>query len=358
MRVTSIIREDAQLIVAEMGEALQVLADTTLLITGGGGFLCSYFLDVAATLNDSGMRPPLRVIALDNFRSGLTERIEHLSGRSDIQLVRRDVSAPFQIDEPVDWIIHGASIASPTFYRRFPMETIDVNVNGTRHILDLARRGIKSMLYLSSSEIYGDPDPTAIPIPEDYRGNVSCTGPRACYDESKRLGETLCTTYYRLYATPCKIVRPFNVYGSGQRLDDGRIIPDLMSAALKREPLVLFSDGRATRAFCYIRDVIRGMLFVLLSDANGEAFNIGNDSEEVSIAALAERMRKIVGPPYLPIEYHVSKDPHYLDDNPQRRCPDLSKLRTLTPWRTEVGLTEGLARTLRSYHELAIQEII
>lgn len=354
-RVTSVVQEDVWYIVTEMGETLKRLSGTTLLVTGAGGFLCSYFLDLVASLNDTGMRPRCRVIALDNFKSGLLERIDHLQGRSDIHLVRHDVRDAFEPDEPVHWIIHGASIASPTFYRRFPLETIDVNVNGTRHMLELARYGVQSMLFLSTSEIYGDPDPAFIPTPERYRGNVSCTGPRACYDESKRLAETLCITYHRLYSTPVKIGRPFNIYGPGQRLDDGRVIPDLMSAALRRQPLVLYSDGRATRSFCYVRDAVRGMLYVLLSEANGEAFNIGNDTEETSITTLAELMSEVAAPPRLPIEYRVSRDPHYLTDNPQRRCPDLTKLRSLAPWRPEVSLTEGLARTLRSYRELTGQ---
>ena len=194
--------------------------------------------------------------------------------------------------------------------------------------------------------------PDEIPTTEDYRGNVSCTGPRACYDESKRLGETLCMTYFRLHATPVKIMRPFNVYGPGQRLDDLRIIPDLMSAALAGRPIVLLSDGRATRSFCYVRDAAVAMLLALVSDANGEIFNVGNDAE-ISIGRLAEVMADVAAPPRLPVEYRVSPERDYLTDNPQRRCPDLTRLRTRLEWRPEVGLAEGLARTLRSYREVA-----
>lgn len=344
--------EDAQAIVGEMAELLKELSGGTLLVTGASGFLCSYLLDVVAALNDAALGPPCKLIALDNFKSGLSDRIAHLRTRPDVRFVLHDVGQAFEPEEPVDWIVHGASIASPSLYRQFPLETIDVNVNGTRHMLEIARRGARSMLYLSTSEIYGDPGPGFIPTREDFRGNVSCTGPRACYDESKRLGETLCTTYFRLYRTPVKIVRPFNVYGPGQRLDDGRIIPDMMTDALRRRPLVLYSDGRATRSFCYVRDAVRGMLSVLLSHADGEAFNLGNDAEEISVAGLAERISEVAAPPRLPVEYRRSLDPHYLTDNPERRCPDISKLRSLGNWRPEVGLTEGLSRTLRSYREL------
>jgi dTDP-glucose 4,6-dehydratase/UDP-glucuronate decarboxylase len=347
----SIVTEDVDFILTEMAEVLKQVSGTTLLVTGAGGFLCSYFLEVVAAFNRSGTGAPCRVIALDNFRTGLPERLSHLSAEPNLRFVRHDVSQPFQSDEPVDWIIHGASIASPSFYRRFPLETIDVNVNGTRHLLESARHGARSMLYLSTSEVYGDPDPAMVPTPETYHGNVSCTGPRACYDESKRLAETLCAAYHRLFSVPIKVVRPFNVYGPGQRLDDGRIIPDLMSAALNRKPIVLYSDGRATRTFCYVRDAIRAMWRVLLSDADGEIFNIGNDAEELSIGALAQRMGEVAGPPWLEIEQRVSQDPHYVTDNPQRRCPDLRKLRTRFGWQPQVSLTEGLKRTLQSYRE-------
>jgi dTDP-glucose 4,6-dehydratase/UDP-glucuronate decarboxylase len=167
-----------------------------------------------------------------------------------------------------------------------------------------------------------------VPTRESYHGNVSSLGARACYDESKRLGETLCTTYFRLHATPVKTVRPFNVYGPGQRLDDKRILPDLMSAALAGGPLVLLSDGRATRSFCYASDAARAMLLVLLSEADGEAFNVGND-REISIAELAELVADAAAPPRPAVEHRASADRDYLTDNPQRRCPDLTKLRVL-----------------------------
>jgi len=352
-KASSVVLEDARHIVRDLGQALTPLAGSTLLVTGASGFLCSYFLDVVVAANDAGLTPRCSVIGLDNFQSSLPERLDHLRGRDDVELVQHDMREPYRPRRAVEYIVHGASIASPTFYRRFPFETIDVNVNGTRHLLELARTGrARSLLAISTSEIYGDPDPAHIPTAEDYRGNVSCTGPRACYDESKRLGETLCWNYFTSYATPVKVVRPFNVYGPGQRLDDARIIPDLMSAALDRRPLVLYSDGRATRSLCYVRDAIAGMLHVLLSDANGEAFNVGNDAEELSMVEVAERIRDVAGPPPLAITFKASTDPNYLVDSPQRRRPSLQKLRALAPWKPSVGLTEGLERTLRSYREL------
>lgn len=350
--VTSVIREDAQLVAQRFGEQLRPLAGSTVLLTGASGFLGSYLLDVLAGLNRHAGWAPCRIIAVDNLQVGLPDRVRHLADEPGVEFRTHDVTTPLTLKSPVDWIVHAASIASPAFYRRFPLETIDVNVNATWRMLELARAGARGMVSLSTSEIYGDPVTDAIPTSEEYRGNVSCTGPRACYDESKRLGETLCMTYFRLHATPVKVMRPFNVYGPGQRLDDLRIIPDLMSAALAKRPIVLWSDGRATRSFCYARDAATAILLVLVSDANGEVFNVGND-EEISIAALAELMADIAAPPRLAVEYRVSADRDYLTDNPQRRCPDVSKLRTRLGWRPEVGLAEGLARTLSSYREAA-----
>jgi dTDP-glucose 4,6-dehydratase/UDP-glucuronate decarboxylase len=347
-----VIRADIQAISEELGQVLAPLAGATLLVTGGSGFLCSYLLETIAWLNETVWDHPCRVISLDNLRTGVASRVAHLAGRPEFRFVNHDVSEPLHLGEPVQWIVHGAGIASPAFYRQYPLETVDVNVAGTRRMLELARRdGVRGILYISTSEIYGDPDPRFIPTPEDYRGNVSCTGPRACYDESKRMAEALCGIYRNLYRTPVKVIRPFNVYGPGQRLDDRRIVPDLISAALDRRPLVLYSDGRATRSFCYVSDAIRAMFLILLSDAVGEAFNVGNDEREISIGDFARELARIAGPPALEVMHETSGDPQYLTDNPQRRCPDLTRLRTRFHWQPKVGLAEGLRRTLLSYRE-------
>ncbi len=349
MMITTI-REDAHAIAEAVGPGLSRLSGTTMLVTGAAGFLCGYLCDVLAVIGEERLERPVRVLALDNHLRGIPARLRHLEGNPNVSLVRHDATQPYDPAEPVDWIVHGASVASPTYYREHPIETIDVNVNGTRHMLELARSAT-SMIFLSSSEIYGDPDPAFIPTAESYRGNVSCTGPRACYDESKRLGETLCVAYHDKHKTPVKMIRPFNVYGPGQRLDDKRIVPDLMTAALRREPIVLFSDGRATRSFCYASDFIAGLLLVMLSDAEGEPFNIGND-EEISIGDAARVMAEVAGDPPLPVEFRVSPDAQYLVDNPQRRCPDLTKARALG-FAPRIGVREGFRRTLASYAEAA-----
>lgn len=356
MRIVPTIRGDATGIVENLAEVLPALAGTTLLITGAQGFLCSYIVDAVAHFNDVSGKQPCRIIAVDNLSASGGERLAHLSGRRDVAFLRHNVADPLLLDEPVHWIVHGASIASPTIYRQYPLETIDANTMGTRRLLDLAiTNDIRGMVIMSSSEIYGDPPPEFIPTPESYQGNVSCFGPRACYDESKRMAETLSWVYHNKYGVRANTIRPFNVYGPGLRLDDKRVLPDFISAALSGQPIVLFSDGRPTRTFCYVTDLIRGLFHILLSGNGGEAFNIGSDEGEISMIDLAERVRQaaadVLERPAVSVEMRLSKDQLYLVDNPQRRCPDITKIKTRFPWEPIVPLGEGLRRTLRAWVE-------
>ncbi|MBC7907298.1 MAG: NAD-dependent epimerase/dehydratase family protein [Rhodospirillaceae bacterium] len=347
--ITDVIREDARGVVHSLGRLLDPLAGSRVLVTGAAGFLGAFFMDVLEAFNERHATNPALVTAMDNFMVGPPERISHLLGRPWLTLRTADVSRPQEIEAEYDWIIHLASIGSPSIYRSNPLQVIAANVQGTWNLLEAARKGAKGMLSFSSSEVYGDP--AIVPTPEDYNGNVSFTGPRACYDESKRLGETLCSTYFRLHRVPVKVIRPFNVYGPGQRLDDGRIIPDLLRAALAGGPLVLFSDGAATRSFCYVSDFTEACLMLLvMPEADGEAFNVGN-AEEVAIAQAAHTMAEVTANPPLPVLFEKSAETAYLVDNPQRRCPDLSKLHRLTGFSARVSLKEGLGRSLASYRE-------
>jgi UDP-glucuronate decarboxylase len=343
-----IVREDVDRICKDIRGALGALRGSTILVAGGEGFLPSYIVDALLHANAEGLDPPCHVISVDNRSTADPTRLAHLAGRADFELVVHDVTTPIVIRDKVDYIVHGASIASPSWYRERPLETIDVNVGGTRHLLELAREhDVMSFLYLSSSEIYGDPPHDRVPTTEDYWGHVSSTGPRACYDESKRLAETLCMTYFRLYETPVTIVRPFNVYGPRLRLDDGRVVPDFVRDALRGDAIRVLSDGRVTRSFCYVRDAVAVMLLLLTSAAGGEAFNVGND-EEVTIAELAAVVAQESGSS-LGITYGQSDDPAYLVDNPSRRAPDLVKVHAATGWQPSVSLREGIARTIAHY---------
>lgn len=349
-QLSALIADDLEEILQRASAGIRRLEGKTVVVAGGAGFLPSYLVDSLAYANDRVLDAPCRVISIDNLATGVAGRLEHLRDRDDVALIQQDVIEGVSLDEKPDYIVHAASIASPTWYRQYPLETIDVNVTGTRNLLELAREhAVAGFLYLSSSEIYGDPPPERVPTTEDYWGHVSSTGPRACYDESKRLAEALCMTYFRLYGTPVKVVRPFNVYGPRLRLDDGRVIPDLISDALNGRPITLYSDGRATRSFCYIADFVTALILLLVGGVAGEAYNVGND-REVTIREAAEAVDRVSGQE-LGIRLESSEDPDYLTDNPNRRSPDLSKTKATVDWSPAVDLEEGLGRTYRYYLE-------
>lgn len=329
---------------------LEELGGTTWLISGGGGFIGSYFLDLLRVCNERVFSRPCRVLCIDNFLTGVPDRVRHLLDNKHFHFITGDITKPLEIIGDVHYIIHAAGIASPPIYRQYPLETIEVNVTGLKNLLELAKtKEPKSFMCFSSSEIYGDPSPENIPTAEDYNGNVSCTGPRACYDESKRLGETLAVNYFRQYGLPVKIVRPFNIYGPGQHLEDRRVLPDFFRGAIMEKKIRVLSDGSPTRSFCYIRDGIAGFLSVLLSDFQGEAFNIGSD-QETSIIELAHLVADITGD--VEVEFQQSPDVEYLIDNPRRRCPDLTKAKTLLGYRPQVSLEAGLRRMLAWYTDV------
>jgi dTDP-glucose 4,6-dehydratase/UDP-glucuronate decarboxylase len=237
---------------------------------------------------------------------------------------------------------------------------MDANVNGLRILLERARelhengQPVRGFLFFSSSEIYGDPEPDQIPTPETYPGRVSSTGPRACYDESKRYGETLCVNFARQYGLPVTMVRPFNNYGPGLKLSDRRVIPDFARDVLNRADLVVHSDGAPSGTFCYITDAVIGYYKVLTRGRAAEAYNIGQETPEATVKELAERMagvgRELFG--YTGrVVFTPSADPQYLTDNPQRRCPDIGKARRELGYAPAVSLDEGLYRSLLWYAE-------
>ena len=293
-------------------------------------------------------------MALDNFSRGRADWVDEIARDPSVTIVDHDISRglPAVLDNlKVNYILHAASIASPTYYRLHPLETMDANVKGLRDLLDNSlqnRDSLKGFLFFSSSEVYGNPTPENIPTPESYAGNVSFTGPRACYDESKRYGETLCVNFHRVHGLPIRSVRPFNNYGPGLKLGDRRVIPDFFSEILAKKDLVLLSDGKPTRTFCYIADAVLGYFKVLLSEHSGEAFNIGVERPEISMLELAETVIKVsaeVLGVQVGLRFKISEDSAYLSDNPLRRCPDISKARNLLNFHPSTTLQEGLRRT-------------
>ncbi len=347
---------------AEMRRALgsaSGLSDSVILVTGCGGFLGFYLLhfllEHAAAL---GIR---RVIGVDSFlinRPGWLDVLQH-QHRERFALLSFNVATDEVESIPgaggATHVIHMASIASPSFYRQFPLETIDANVWGLRRLLDFyaGSSSLRGFLFFSSSEIYGDPSADYIPTPESYRGSVACQGPRACYDESKRFGETLCQVFAERSGVPVRIVRPFNNYGPGMRPDDKRLPADFARAVLDGRDIVILSDGRPTRTFCYIADALIGYLKALLH-GTFDTFNIGSDRPEISVRDFAELFRKSGAELFGyagTVRHEKSSDPDYLTDNPNRRCPDIAKARRELGFAPGVAPAEGIRRYLTFLRE-------
>jgi UDP-glucuronate decarboxylase len=344
--------EDIREIADRLGSDARAFSGANILLCGGAGFLGRYFASVFADLNARVLDRPCRVTVCDNLiTSGEAGRNQEKS-MSGFRFMRHDIIRPLGLEQEMDYIIQAAGIASPYYYRKYPLQTLEVATLGTKRMLELGiAHPLKGFLFFSSSEIYGDPNPDSVPTPETYRGNISCLGPRACYDESKRLGETLCQIYHERHGVPASIVRPFNVYGPGMQETDYRVLPNFASRILKGEPLHVYGSGNQTRTFCYVTDAIAGFLKVLLRGRRGEAYNIGNPVPEVSMLQLAKILEEVVRRP-VGIE-QVEYPDTYPGDEPQRRCPDIRKAADDLGYKPATELKEGLRRFMawakRSY---------
>lgn len=359
-----VVREDLEDLVRRLEGELARMGGSRVLMTGGAGFIGYSVVQLIAHWNREHPEHAIDLTVADNYLRGIPGWLLQLDGRDGVTTLRHDITQKLpESTGPFAWVIHAASVASPTFYRKHPLETMDANVQGLRLLLERAveqrKAGapLEGFLFFSTSEIYGDPPPEAIPTPETYRGNVSCTGPRACYDESKRYGETLAVTFAQHYEVPVRTVRPFNNYGPGLRLDDRRVLPDFAANILAGTDIAMLSDGTPTRTFCYIADAVVGYLRVLVRGRSGEAYNIGSPGPEISIAELAETMAALGGE-HLGYRGRVvrkaSSDRDYLTDNPSRRCPDIRKAATEVGYEPQVDLEEGLRRTLVWYRGQAM----
>jgi UDP-glucuronate decarboxylase len=335
---------DIKEISERLGDRATAFEGKTVLITGGAGFLGRYFTATFAYLNKNAFSKPVKVIAIDNLITSAREDW-YAEDDKNIRYLQHDVIQPFQPDTAVDFILHTAGIASPHYYRKYPLETLDVAITGTRHMLELASKSRAKLLFFSSSEIYGDPDAQHVPTKESYRGNVSCLGPRACYDESKRLGETLCRIYNTQFKAETKIVRPFNVFGPGMKEKDYRVLPNFASLIVANKPLAIYGNGTQTRTFCYITDAINGFLRVLVDGVPGEPYNVGNPTPEISMLQLVKTIQKILKKD-IPLSITDYPDT-YPADEPQRRCPDITKARTQVGYEPKVDLETGLERYLK-----------
>ena len=353
-----ILIEDIANINEHIGENRNKFDGATILITGCAGFLGFYFLHYF--LDRANRFGSGRIIALDNFMlekpTWLMELKENHSDCLELHKfdIAKDDLANIDGAADADFVVHMASIASPMFYRKYPIETLDANIWGLRHLLDYYKDSerLKGLLFFSSSEIYGDPTPDQIPTSEDYRGNVACVGPRACYDEAKRFGETLCYNWALSYNMPITVARPFNNYGPGMHLGDKRLPADFAQCLFDNKDIVILSDGLPTRTFCYITDAISGYL-LCLTHGKFDSFNIGMDKPETSVRDFAELFRQ-AGEEILGytggVSYEKSSDPDYLTDNPNRRCPIIDKARTHIGYDPRILVDEGIRRYIEFLH--------
>jgi UDP-glucuronate decarboxylase len=306
-----------------------------VLVAGGAGFIGSHLCDSLLTDGHD-------VVALDNFITGRRVNVAHLADHPQFELIEGDIVDPFDIE--VEAIYHLASPASPVGYMRHPFETHVTNSTGTHNLLKLAHRHSASFLYTSTSEAYGNPE--IHPQPESYFGNVNPVGPRSCYDESKRYGESITMEYVRQYGLSARIVRLFNTYGPRNDPNDGRVIPNFVSAAQRNEPLVIFGDGSQTRSLCFVSDLVRGLRATMeSSNTIGQVVNLGNPDER-TILDLAEIINEYCG---------SSAGVRFVDarqDDPERRCPNITKARCLLGWEPTVGLEQGLKSTIEYFRSV------
>ena len=302
-----------------------------VLITGAAGFLGSH-------LSDQLLNQGHEVIGVDNFFTGSKRNVSHLLSNNSFELIRHDITFPLYVE--CDAILNFACPASPIHYQRNPVETLKTNVHGAINMLGLAKRTGARILQASTSEVYGDPE--VHPQPETYRGQVNTLGPRACYDEGKRAAETLFMDYHRQYGVDIRIVRIFNTYGPRMAIDDGRVVSNFIVSALKNQPLTIYGDGSQTRSFCYVDDLVDGILRMLWQDNSTGPVNLGTNFE-MTMLELAELILKLTGSSSV-LEYRVLPI-----DDPKQRRPDLTQAKSLLNWAPSSNPEMGLLKTIEYF---------
>jgi UDP-glucuronate decarboxylase len=330
-----VVEEDVGSLVGRLNEQRINFEGQSVLVTGGAGFLGSWICDVL-------VRQGTQVICVDNFSSGRKENIAHLKGLENFKLVKHDISQPIFFDEKINVMIHLASRASPLEFAKFPIQILKANTLGTWVALGIAKEHKARLVYASSSEVYGNPDPEHVPTPETYTGNVNPVGPRSCYDEAKRVGEAFVAAYRFQHGLDARVIRIFNTYGPRMRPGDlyGRVVPRFIDQALSGHFLTVFGNGTQTRSFTYVIDTVEGILrATFLPEASGEVINVGS-GVETQIIDLAKTILELTESKS-EIEFH----PLPVDD-PIRRCPDIERAEKLLGWKPKISLQQGLARTI------------
>ena len=306
----------------------------TVLVNGGAGFLGSWVCGVLVEQNAN-------VLCLDNFSSGLKSNISHLKSKSNFTFYEHNITEPIYFDHKIDLVMHMASRASPFEFEKFPIQILKANTLGIWVALGIAKKHGARFLYTSTSEIYGSPD--VVPTPESYNGNVNPVGPRSCYDEAKRCGESYVIAYRTQHNLDTRIVRIFNTYGPRMRPDDiyGRVIPRFIEQALDKKPITVFGDGSQTRSFCYMTDQVEGLLrFAYLDEGRDKIINIGNE-DEVKITDLAKKIKDLTDSSSKIANYPLP------EDDPLRRCPDITKAKKILGWEPKISLDDGLNRMIK-----------
>ena len=308
-----------------------------MIITGGAGF-------VGSNLCKKFLSKNWQVVAIDNSITGTKQNLKDFLNNPDFEFIQADITKPIRIAGDIKLVLHFASLASPVRYFKYPVETLRAGSDGTFNTLELAKSKGARYLVASSSEVYGDPK--EYPQNEEYWGNVNSVGPRSMYDESKRFAEAVVMAYHRAFNLDTRIVRLFNSYGPRMKIDDGRVVAAFIQKALEDKPIQIFGDGTQTRSLCYVEDTVEGIYRISdVIDLNGEVFNIGNPDE-----------RQILELANLVVEFTRSKSRiEYLparDEDPQRRCPDISKITKFTGWQPEIELREGVEKTIKYYRDL------
>lgn len=344
--MNKIIQEDIAAIIDRFDD-WDRFANKTVLISGANGFLPAYlvetFMALAPAYNTS-------VIALVRSREKAEKRFAHLLSNPRLKIMVQDVSLPFDVEDKVDFIIHAASQASPRYYGTDPVGTLSANVLGTINLMKVAQKNdVESFLYFSSGEVYGEVTEDKIPIKEDTFGYLDCTNVRACYGESKRMGENICVSYLAQYGVKAKIVRPAHTYGPGMALDDGRVFADFVANIVNRQNIVLKSDGSAVRPFCYLADATLGYLTVLTNGVDGQAYNVGNPFQEYNMLDLANTLVGL----YPELGLTVTRDipvanNNYLKSPIKRISLSIDKVSQLG-WTPIVSVPDGFQRTISSF---------
>lgn len=346
---SDIVNSDIETIIGTI-QSWMFLKNKTVLITGANGFIPAYMVETIACLN-ANYNSEIRLIALVRSEDKARKRFSHLLGQDWFNLLVQDVCEPLVVDENINFIIHAASQASPKFYGVDPVGTLLANTLGTYNVLECARKSkdsIEGVLFFSSAEIYGDVSSCPDRVSEDFMGPIDCLALRSCYAESKRIGETMCTSWFQQYQVPVKVIRIFHTYGPGMDLNDGRVFADFVRNVIQNNDIDMKSDGLAVRAFSYLSDTVSAAFKVLSVGANGEAYNVGNDNCAITMYDLACLLARISNSVNIRVRRIKSESNIYLASSVNKIVPDTNKIRSLG-WKPLLDLESGFSRTIEYY---------